>query len=262
MLAPFHAQLKVGPVLRGEGDWRLYWRQFRPTQEEIAGLRRLWVLATWARIPEATIAAGALSTADRAVVEFSAMTDFFAPLNGQNGTVRHELERSVDPYWLAVAAGLELAPIGIHVRLGDFEDPSSEADFFSRGFLRTPVSWFMGTLAFIRQQVGSTVPAFVVSDGERADLNDLLALPAVRLVRTGSAISDLLALSRAKVLLGSGGSSFSAWASYLGEMPAITRAGQSLTWFNLSQTNGAFVGEFTPGDAPPEMLLEGLRPLS
>jgi hypothetical protein len=100
---------------------------------------------------------------------------------------------------------------------------------FLRGFLRAPVSWFVESLAFKRQNVGSTVPAFVVSDGERTDLADLVGAPAVELVQTGSAIGDLLALSGVRVLLASGGSSFSAWAAYLGEMPAIARPGQSLT---------------------------------
>lgn len=259
MIAPFHTQLKVGPMLRGERDWRLYRGQLRPAPGEITGLRRLWLLATSARVLE-DAARGGLPQATRShIVEFSARHDSFVPLLGQGPAVRAELGKMVHPRWLAAAAKATVAPIGIHVRLGDFETPSSEADFFSRGFLRTPLSWFLDTLAFIRQQAGSAVPAFVVSDGEAADLRALLTIPAVHLLRTGSAIGDLLALSRSRFLLASGGSSFSAWGAYLGEIPAVSRPGQSLAWFDLSHANGAFVGEFSSEQAPSPLLLASIR---
>jgi hypothetical protein len=124
--------------------------------------------------------------------------------------------------------------------------------------LRTPVSWFSKALASLRQQLGRSTPAFVVSDGNRDDLAELLDEPAVQLVQTGSAIGDLLALSRARILLASGGSSFSAWAAYLGEIPSIAKPGQSLAWFKLAQANGAFVGEFTPGESLPGALIDGI----
>jgi hypothetical protein len=81
-------------------------------------------------------------------------------------------------------------------------------------------------------------------------------LENVRLHRPGCAASDLLVLSQTKVLLGSGGSSFSAWASFFGEIPTVTIPGQSLTWFKLQHKNGSFVGEFDPGHPNSSFLTQ------
>jgi hypothetical protein len=82
--------------------------------------------------------------------------------------------------------------------------------------------------------VGRDVRAHIVSDGTPQDLAPLLALPNVELVRPGCAISDLLVASRARVLLASGSSSFSAWAAFFGGMPAASHPGQPLTEWGLA----------------------------
>ncbi len=64
---------------------------------------------------------------------------------------------------------------------------------------------------------------------------------------TGSAIGDMLLLSRAEVFLASG-SSFSAWASFLGQMPTLTHPGLGLTRLFGLRTQGAFLGEFDPAN--------------
>jgi hypothetical protein len=102
------------------------------------------------------------------------------------------------------------------------------------------------------------MPAFVVSDGRDEELADLLGEPHVRRAGIGSAIGDILLLSRARVIIGSGGSSFSAWASFLGERPIVTIPGQSPAWFHLQHANGAYVGDFDP-DAPSPAFLEQVR---
>ncbi len=68
-------------------------------------------------------------------------------------------------------------------------------------------------------------PVCIFSDGSSDDLGPLLALPLTQRLTFGSSIADLLALSYANVLITSGGSSFSQWASYLGRMPVIWRTG-------------------------------------
>jgi len=55
----------------------------------------------------------------------------------------------------------------------------------------------------------------------------------VRRCKTRFALEDLLTLARAKVIIGSGGSSFTAWGAFLAQAHVITVQGQSLTWFNL-----------------------------
>lgn len=255
MLAPRWEQVKLGPILRGETDWRIYGGLFQPAPDEITGLKKGWLTATRPSIPEPPGGAAppAFGPAN-AIVVFSELRDHFGPLYGHRTLIQEELRKIVRPHWLHAAALSPLEPIGIHVRRGDFAKPVTAEDLRTRGSIQTPLSWFVKTLALFRQEVGVPVPAFVVSDGRPGELAELLSQPAVRLINTRSAISDLLLLSRAKLLIGSGGSSFSAWASYLGAVPAVSVPGQSLAWFKLRHENGAFVGECSDSEMAPALV--------
>jgi hypothetical protein len=124
--------------------------------------------------------------------------------------------------------------IGLHVRRGDF---SARA--------RTPDDWFLSALRSVRAHVGALVPARIVSDSSGAGLQTLLREPNTTLVRTGAPLGDLLALASARVLLASG-SSFSAWAAFLGGMPAATHSDHSLAWFGVPARS--FLGHFNPNE--------------
>ena len=131
-------------------------------------------------------------------------------------------------------------------------------DYFTKGAIRTPLTWFVRSLQHVRDVAGASVPAVVVSDGTEEQLRPILQLPNVRFARPGCAISDLLTLASAKVLIGSGGSSFSAWASFLSGAATVTHAGQSLQWFKLGREGEQFVGELMPDQAPPPALAQHL----
>lgn len=158
--------------------------------------------------------------------------------------------------WLERIERIPDVPIAIHVRRrGDFYDAKSPEDYFTKGFMRMPIQWYIDCLRIIRQAVGYPVSAYVVSDDTAAALKELLEVPNVTLVRTGSAIGDMLLLARARVLITTGGSSFSVWAAFLGQMPAISYPGQRLAWWNLKARRGQFQGEFNP-NMPPSQFLE------
>jgi hypothetical protein len=123
---------------------------------------------------------------------------------------------------------------------------------------RTPLQWFVDALALVRRAAGWTVPALLVSDGSAVDLAPILRLDRVELVRPGCALGDLWTLARSRVLLGSGGSSFSAWAAFLGGMPTVTMAGQSLEWFGLRGDGDRYLGELDI-EAPDERFLAQCR---
>jgi hypothetical protein len=112
----------------------------------------------------------------------------------------------------------------------------------------------MATLELIRREVGRTVRAIVVSDGNQKALQPLLEMENVTFVRPGAAISDLLVLSKAKVLLTCGASSFAAWACFLGQMPSVSHPGQPLAVWNLPSTHGQFLGELDPTKPEPTFL--------
>ena len=85
------------------------------------------------------------------------------------------------------------------------------------------------SLDWVGETVGYPAQALVESDGTKEELEPLLKLGNVEFVRPGCAISDLLILARSQVLMASGSSAFSAWASLLGQMPTSSHPGQSLS---------------------------------
>jgi hypothetical protein len=234
MLAPRWHQLKIGPLLRGERDLRTYRGLFRSTPEQITGLKRVYLELTAERISEYAPSAAENGGRRALLREFAGMEGHFRALRGSEHVIRRELIRATRSKWVDLASRSDLPTIGIHVRAGDFAIAQSDSDFRHRGAVRTPLSWFVMVLGALRAQ-SPGLTAFVVSDATDRALAPLLSLDGMARVDTGSAIGDLLTLSRARVLLGSGGSSFSAWAAYLGETPVITIDGQSLEWFELGR---------------------------
>ena len=254
MLAPQWVQPRVGPLLRGGIDIRAYHRQilllglFRQSSYTVRGFGKLRALLTSPRINEPTRFDephdGAMWTKN-AIVVFRGPGNMFQDLYGRDRFLLGSLHGITKSKWLKLVNSTGQVPIGINVRLGnDFRTADSEEEYLRRGALKTPMSWFVDSLEWVRKIAGYPARALVVSDGTREALEPLLRLDNVEFVRPGCAISDLLILARSQVLLASGGSSFSAWASFLGQMPTVSHPGQSLGWFRLVNRHGYYVGEF------------------
>jgi hypothetical protein len=64
------------------------------------------------------------------------------------------------------------------------------------------------------------VPIEIFSDGTDEELASILQLPKVVRANYKNAVADLVAMTRLRLLICSG-SSFSAWAAFLGNMPTI-----------------------------------------
>jgi hypothetical protein len=254
MLAPRWVQLRVGPLLRGGIQLQAYHRQillmgqFR-RNGYIGGLDRAR-LGSAPRIdePQRLDDASVPSYGHRGpvVITFKGYGNLFADLEGQQEFLLEALRDEAQAKWVSLADRLA-APIGVNVRCGnDFRDARSESDFTTMGAVKTPVPWFVRALQAVREASGSAQPAVVVSDGTPEQLKDLLSMPNVHFARPGCAISDLLTLAHAKVLIGSGGSSFSAWASFLSRAVTFSHTGQSLQWFKIDASHGQCVTEFDP----------------
>ena len=181
----------------------------------------------------------------------------FAGLNGHAPLLRRDLGAITRPRQLQRAQSVPWAPIGINIRCGrDFRPPpAAGAGAEWIGWLQqTPLAWFMETLQAVRDLAGEPVPALVVSDGSEQQLRPLLDLPAVRLVRPTTAIIDLMVLSRTRLLLGSGSSSFSAWAAFLGQQTAITAPGHPFSRWDLEPRAGQTLASFQPRQPDPQVL--------
>jgi hypothetical protein len=249
--------MKIGPLLRRESDLRIYHNLFRNTPDDIGGIKKAWLqyLATEQEEPAQIGCLEGVDAVGTVMVKFDGWRDYFARLNGWNEWLHQEIRAITRLRWLKEADSIPQVPIAINVRCGDFAVPKTPEELFTRGGVRTPIAWFIASLKAIRKAAGSSATAYVVSDGTDAELEGLLACDDIIRVKSESAISGLLFLARAGVLIGAGGSTFSAWAAFLGQMPTITHPGQSLIWFNLQNRRGLYVGEFDP-EKPNQAFLD------
>ena len=96
------------------------------------------------------------------------------------------------------------------------------------------------------------MPIFIFSDGTDNELKDILTMINCKRAYFGSAISDMIALSRSKILVSSS-STFSMLASFLGQIPTIWFPGQMQQ--KLISSPDIFEGEIDYTDQLPASLI-------
>jgi hypothetical protein len=222
VVAPTWPQLKFARLLRGDADRRLYRGMFTAHPDWLSGASRVRTLLTAPRVPEH----GAAKARDGNVIEFVGMAGQFGPFLRHHELIAerlHSMTRTVHKAGLAFDFR---GSISLHVRMGDFVAPVSAAALASGAVnLRIPMAWYTSMVEGVRQRLGAGTRVYVFSDGTDEELRELLALPGCQRLGFGSAIADLLALSRSRALIASG-STYSMWASFLGRMPVIWHPGQ------------------------------------
>jgi len=221
VVAPPWFSLKLGPLLRRERSKRFYWRMFRPFAGEIHGIKKLMTLMRLYRqrvtlkvgeLQEPTIVQGALN-----YVVSSQFT--FRGLHAHRIAIRERLLGTVnDP----VPANFQWGGgkyIAVHIRLGDFAEAASHSLIDkAQPNLRIPIAWYLNLTRALRKRYDDK-PIFIFSDGDEQSLAPILDL-GTTLYRTGSDMTDLLAMAGASLLVGSN-STYSRWAAFLGNMPSI-----------------------------------------
>jgi len=263
MISPVWMRPAVMQVFRGGIDYHSYLRQlilfglFRRRTGDLGVLEGFLKVRSARQLSEEDYAAlpppHGEDRGDLSIV-FAGYTPMFKPLNGWHEFLLQELKAITRPSYLALADSFGEVPIALCVRCGnDFPDPVLVDGRIGKG-QKTPISWFVQSLLAIRAKVGRPCKAVVVSDGTPEQLQDLLSLENVSFIRPASAISDLLVLSRAKVLIGSGSSMFVAWGAFLGQMPCISHPGQPFSEWDIEPSQGQFMGEFDPS-RPSEVFL-------
>lgn len=192
MLAPTWDNFSIGTYIRKERDKRHYTGIFN-SRNEVAGIKRLIILLLFRK---------------KIVVE-EGIYDFFQPLLEHHALIRSYLLSHINADVIKDVNPKSLADcIAVHVRLGDFDETR-----------RTPLSWYKEKIcseSFYGKKI------LVFSDGTDAELSELLALPNVQRVFYGNAVADMYAMSCCSYIIGSN-SSFSAWASFLGQVPCCFR---------------------------------------
>lgn len=251
MIAPTWPQICPGAILRRESDKRSYYDSFHTPDGQVHGIRRLWLLATLPRYPEECD-----NEPSGGIICFRGNRGHFAPILEDAQFVRQQILTIVRRCHQDACRVCFRRSISVHVRRGDFRTPSNSNDIYSGcNGVRIPLSWYVDIVSRLRHLVRGDIPVFVFSDGSDEELGDLLAIPGIQRLGFGSAIADLIALSRANVLVASG-SSFSMWASYLGRMPVIWHKGQMLQ--RLYRPDEAIECECSSGQDLPSELRNAL----
>ena len=210
-LAPQWFQpLRIGPWIRRERDKRYYLRQIT-SAGSISGWRRLAILLTAPRVDEAQ---AATSLPPGSLVVFQGLGDMFAGLQGHRELLYARLQAMVRPEILARVRGQEGDYIGVHVRRGDFR--ITDGGRFARtGVFETPNTWYLKAIAEARQRLGADMDVRVFSDASPGELADFQRLHRITIMPPAPAIQDLLLLARSQLIVGTGKSTFSMWASFL-----------------------------------------------
>lgn len=250
MVAPLWFRIRVGPYLRRERDKRSYQRYFKP-DVQMTGIRRLLALTTLPRLPEPDSPMNSVQRSG--VVLFRGMGKLFCDLRGHAETIAASLVRITRPQYRP--APRNEPSIAVHVRLGDFSVPSAPSVLQAGHHnYRLPVDWYVGALKTLRARLGELWPAVLFSDGPTSELEPLLREPNVVRASGRHAITDLIAMSRSTVLIASG-STFSMWASYLGQVPTIWYPGQRRQFVLGIEDSGELEPEW--GGGPLSQCLVG-----
>ena len=198
--------IKFGTFIRKERDKRMYLDLFSET-DGISGIKKFFLL-----------------NFSNNIKVFSGMSDLFEPFKNDHFFVKSELLKIINPLHIKRSEEFDGNSIAFHIRMGDFANASNEKVLRNGAWnYRLPIKWYISIIEKIQKE--SNLPIYIFSDAEDFELEEILVYDNCNRAYFGSAISDLLALSNCKVLISSS-STFSMWASFLGQMPTVGFPGQ------------------------------------
>lgn len=227
LVLPTMRQIKIGTFLRAERDKRTYGDIF--SHRSPAELRH-WLSARLAP----AVGEGAVPARASATIRYEGMARQFHDLAGHADTVAQ---------FLMARSGLPIPQehydIAMHVRLGDFA--AADASEPSQN-TRIPLGWYRDALALAQKCLGSRTPRGVLfTDEVPRRVIDELGLDGFVPEPPGNALTSMLALGRADVLIGSR-STFSLWGRYFGTGAAIWPESFDLARYTpLDKTRDIFV---------------------
>lgn len=225
MIWPTWPSVKLGPILRREMDKRFYNNLFDNHCHAVGGVKKLWLLSTKKRLPEAEAKKGFANKPDGRIIEFEGLEGCFDEILYDSGYVFENLKQNLKPGNRDALAFDFRDSIGVHIRLGDFARVSEAEAQTGRHDSALPVQWYADMISQVRQAAGREVRVWIFSDGTEEELKPVLSLPRIQRLTFGTSIADIMALSQVPLLIASG-SSFSMWARYLGRMSCICHTGQ------------------------------------
>jgi hypothetical protein len=243
-IAPIWLHFKIGPILRGERDWRWYSSLFRHPNE-ISGLRRRWLLKRCEIVPE-YLAEDLLrekpaSGSPRIIEyefyhfnrlvkkEFESVTQMFLPLLPHVDLLKKRLGEIIQPRHMNVIRSTFNEPfIGVHFRRGD-KPPLKYGEPYplESDHPTLPAEWYAKALREMRRLIGWDAPAIVFTDGTEEQAKLLLEQRNVKLApKDNNAIVDLMLMAKSRAFVSTMSSSFSHWSAMLAKCPSIQFPGR------------------------------------
>lgn len=241
MIWPTWNSIPIGQILRNEQGKRFYFDLFQNSENAVSGIKKVWLL----------------TFCKKDICFFSGMEGEFEPIKGKENSVyiRTHLKKILKKKNRDSLGFQPGNAICMHVRLGDFTRGTEEEIKAGRPNMSIPIEWYAGMVKQIRSVAGK-VPVYVFSDGTKEELKLLLEMENVYQMTYGTAISDIMAMSNAKMFIASG-STFSRWVRFLGRMSTITYPGQ-LKQCLLDEEDDAFEIE---AEMIPEDYLKRIQEL-
>ncbi len=223
VIAPNWVQFHPFRYITLNPDLRNYWGYFT-NKGYIKGWRKYYLLCKCKKLSIETLEKGKPGFAfdESKVIVFSNMGNFTSFI-GRHREIYSELLRIAHPGCLPEV--LQSSPfVAIHIRRGDFGKGTDEELRMGMANLQIPLSWYIVALRSLRVAVGHPFRVIIFSDGNDKELQNLLQEPDVKRSYEKNALKDLLLMSSAAALIASR-SSFSLWASYLGQIPTLYHIG-------------------------------------
>lgn len=192
LISPTWFNISLGPYIRKELDKRHYVGLFI-RGKQISGLKK-WYLLNFRKL-------------NVEVVE--GMGDYFKSLLNHADLISSYIESHINPALLVSVKEFDFRDcIAVHIRLGDYPEN-----------VRVPIEWYKQRIMMMREQ-NPSYRFLIFSDGRDEELSELTRITNVTRVNFGSAISDIIAISKCAYLIGSD-STFSGWGAFLGQVPCV-----------------------------------------
>lgn len=255
MISPTWSKIRIGPYIRREKDKRNYQFLFN-NKGYINGIEKLFYLLFFKKVNECykDSEKNKYNLFKRKIICFKGLEGGFKPIKGENKEILSELKRITKNQYLPKKISKKF--IGIHIRRGDFSIPiNDEVLYNGKCNFQININWYINILNKIRNKLGYNIKAIVFSDGKKKELAKIYELSNVEISIKNTAITDLLMLSNASIMIASR-SSFSMWASFLGQVPCIYFPGQRPELLINDNSEACLEPEIGYKDCIPNNFLE------
>lgn len=221
---PTWPSLKAGPWLRKEKDKRFYGDLFRNNGLFVGGIRKVITLLFENKDIVDSIDVKCMEW--NGVAIYTAYQMHFGELVEQRDYIKECLFGITRKKNLVSLQHDFSNEINMHVRLGDFVKPDINKLSAGEESVSTPIAWFVKVVRDIKNVLGESIRFNVFSDGTDEELEELLSIDGVSRMYCGNAWADIIGLAQSKLIIASGGSTFSMWARFLGNGACITFTNQ------------------------------------